>query len=64
MFIHNVKIKTSLLLLLFIPLVMIGWLSFNILSDKYTVRQSAINLNQITILGVKISALVHEFLLE
>ncbi|MFA6138143.1 MAG: nitrate- and nitrite sensing domain-containing protein [Sulfurimonas sp.] len=57
---NNIKIKTKLLLLLLIPSIMIGYLSFAILADKYKVREHAINLKKITFIGIKISDLVHE----
>jgi signal transduction histidine kinase/CheY-like chemotaxis protein len=39
---------------------MISYLSFTILSHKYKVRENAIDLKQTTLLGIKISNLVHE----
>ncbi|MCX6076554.1 MAG: ATP-binding protein [Campylobacterales bacterium] len=39
---------------------MISYLSFVILTDKYKVRENAINLKQITLISIKISDLVHE----
>ncbi len=58
--INNIKNRTKLLLLLLIPLVMIIYLSLIILTDSYKVRDSAINLKQITLISIKISDLVHE----
>ena len=60
MLIDNMTIKTKLLLLLFIPSIMIIYLSFIILADKYAVYENTINLKYITLIDVKISDLVHE----
>ncbi len=57
---NKIKIKTKLLLLLLIPSIMISYLSFVILTDKYKVRNNAIRLKQTTLIGIKISNLVHE----
>ncbi len=60
MVINNLKIKTKLFLLFLIPAIMITYLSFDIIFNKYILIKNAKDIKITTKLSVKISDLVHE----